>query len=112
MARRRNFLLLFAALCVLLGTESKALGQANAPEPPASAPAPTPTPGETPSSPGSQNPGSKPSPAEAPAAPVDPNAITPPKLMAFVDAGYPEEARAAKLEAQVLLLLTVGADGF
>jgi TonB family protein len=44
--------------------------------------------------------------------PVDPNALTPPVLKAFVDAGYPEAARALKLEAQVLLLLTIGEDGF
>jgi TonB family protein len=48
---------------------------------------------------------------EAPA-PVDPNALTPPVLKAFVDAGYPEQARELKLEAQVLLLLTIGEDGF
>src|SRR5690606_38187254 len=45
-------------------------------------------------------------------APADPNAVTEPKLLAFVDAGYPEEARAEQLEAQVLLVLTIGTDGF
>ncbi|HEX5656138.1 MAG TPA: TonB-dependent receptor, partial [Polyangiales bacterium] len=47
---------------------------------------------------------------EAPA--PDPNALTAPVLKAFVDAGYPEQARELKLEAQVLLLLTIGEDGF
>ncbi len=53
-------------------------------------------------------------PAQEPAsaAPVDPNALTPPVLKAFVDAGYPEAALALQLEAQVLLLLTIGEDGF
>ncbi len=44
--------------------------------------------------------------------PPDPNALVEPKLLAFVDAGYPEEAQAQKLEADVLLVLTVGSDGF
>jgi TonB family protein len=48
----------------------------------------------------------------ADAGPVDPNALTPPVLRAFVDAGYPETAKALRLEAQVLLLLTIGDDGF
>lgn len=43
---------------------------------------------------------------------ADPNALTPPVLKAFVDAGYPEAARALQLEADVLLLLTIGDDGF
>ncbi|HEY6878694.1 MAG TPA: TonB-dependent receptor [Polyangiales bacterium] len=50
--------------------------------------------------------------ANVDAAPVDPNALTPPVLRAFIDAGYPEAARALKLEAEVLLLLTIGEDGF
>jgi TonB family protein len=50
--------------------------------------------------------------APAPDVPVDPNAVTPPKLLAFVDAGYPDQARAQQLEAAVLLRLTVGEDGF
>jgi len=48
----------------------------------------------------------------ADAGPVDPNALTPPVLRAFVEAGYPEAAKALRLEAEVLLLLTIGDDGF
>lgn len=48
--------------------------------------------------------------AEPPA--VDPNAVTPPKLLAFVDAGFPDEATAAQIaEAAVMLLITIAADG-
>jgi TonB family protein len=54
-----------------------------------------------------------------PAAPPNPGAAvtasdapTPPRLLAFVDAGYPESARAEQLEASVLLQLTIGDDGF
>lgn len=43
---------------------------------------------------------------------VDPSAVTPPKLMAFVDAGYPDAARASQREAAVLLQITIGDDGF
>ncbi|MDB4986311.1 MAG: TonB family protein / TonB-dependent receptor [Myxococcaceae bacterium] len=50
------------------------------------------------------------SPVSAP--PFDPNAVTPPKLLAFVDAGYPEQARAMQRDAAVLLVITIGADGF
>jgi TonB family protein len=45
------------------------------------------------------------------AVPVDPNALSPPVLKTFVDAGYPEAARSLQLEAQVLLLLTIREDG-
>lgn len=58
---------------------------------------------------------SPPAPEPAPSQkepPRDPNAVIPPKLLAFVDAGYPEQAKAEKLEAEVLLLLTIGSDGF
>ena len=54
-------------------------------------------------------------PPQAPAAEQPPptdNGLTPPKLTAFVDAGFPEEARAAGVnEASVTLVLTIGADG-
>ncbi|MFT3925467.1 MAG: TonB-dependent receptor [Myxococcales bacterium] len=43
---------------------------------------------------------------------VDPNALVEPKLLAFVEAGYPEQARAQRLEAKVLLVITIGSDGF
>ncbi|HEX6242227.1 MAG TPA: TonB family protein, partial [Polyangiales bacterium] len=58
-----------------------------------------------------------PTPPTAPAppaaeAPVDPNAVTPPKLLAFVDAGFPDEAKAQQIsEASVTLLITIAADG-
>jgi TonB family protein len=43
---------------------------------------------------------------------VDPNALIPPKLKAFIDAGYPEDARAAGVsEASVTLVLTISAEG-
>jgi TonB family protein len=45
-------------------------------------------------------------------APVDPNAVTPPKLRGFVDAGYPEQARALALDATVLMVITIAEDGF
>jgi TonB family protein len=52
---------------------------------------------------------------KAPAAPPstsDENAITVPRLTAFVDAGYPEDARAAGVgEASVTLVLTISAEG-
>jgi TonB family protein len=44
--------------------------------------------------------------------PVDPDALTPPKLLAFVEAGYPEQAREQKRDAEVLLKITIGEDGF
>ena len=47
-----------------------------------------------------------------PAGASDPNQVVPPKLLAFVDAGYPEQARVMKLDAAVLLVLTIGEDGF
>ena len=43
---------------------------------------------------------------------TDPNQLTPPRLLAFVDAGYPEAARATQRGAAVLLALTIGDDGF
>jgi TonB family protein len=44
---------------------------------------------------------------------ADPSAITPPKLLAFVDAGYPDAAREAKVSAAaVMLVITIDADGF
>lgn len=42
----------------------------------------------------------------------EPNQLTPPKLLAFVDAGYPDAARAEQREGAVLLALTIGDDGF
>ncbi|MDB4973981.1 MAG: TonB family protein / TonB-dependent receptor [Myxococcaceae bacterium] len=51
-------------------------------------------------------------PANAADAPVDPNLVVPPKLLAFVDGGYPEQARALQRDATVLLSITIGADGF
>ncbi len=59
-----------------------------------------------------QDAGSEPVQAPQPAAPVDPNQITPPELQVFVDAGYPEEARAQQLEASVLMRIVVGTDGY
>jgi TonB family protein len=40
------------------------------------------------------------------------DAVSPPRLLAFVDAGYPEAARAAPRTASVLLALTIDTDGF
>jgi TonB family protein len=43
----------------------------------------------------------------------DPQAMTPPKLLAFVEAPYPDAARDAGVrEAVVLLIVTIDADGF
>lgn len=50
--------------------------------------------------------------AAAATEPVDPNAVVPPKLLAFVDAGYPDAARASQRDAAVLLQITIGDDGF
>lgn len=43
---------------------------------------------------------------------ADPNALTPPKLLRFVDAGFPDAARSLGIrEASVVLLVTIGTDG-
>lgn len=55
---------------------------------------------------------------EPPAATPEPSAAAaatetrPPKLLAFVDLGYPDAAREQRLEPSVLLKLTIGEDGF
>ena len=48
--------------------------------------------------------------AETPPA-ADAPAVTPPRLASFVEADYPAEALAERSEADVGLLLTIGADG-
>ena len=80
------------ALCALLLLSLSQLAQAQAPAPSAAPSAGSVRPAET--------------------APVDPNAVTPPKLRAFVDAGYPEQARALALDATVLMVITIAEDGF
>jgi len=50
--------------------------------------------------------------AASPVPSADPNAVVEPKLMAFVDAGYPDAARDLRLEAKILLVITIGSDGF
>src|SRR5690349_9097044 len=91
----RTWLLWCCAIAQLLAfapLAAEVSAQAAPPEPPAPAP-----------------------PAPAPPAtvePVDPNAVTPPKLLAFVDAGFPDEAKAQQInEASVTLLITIAADG-
>jgi TonB family protein len=43
----------------------------------------------------------------------DPNALVPPRLLAFVEAPYPEAARSAGVSSsEVLLIVTIDADGF
>jgi TonB family protein len=81
----RSWLVLVALVCALAPAQRGAAQAPATPAEPASVPAP---------------------------APEDPSAVTQPKLLAFVDAGYPDEARAQKLEAEVLLVLTIGEDGF
>jgi TonB family protein len=55
--------------------------------------------------------GAAPAPAPPSAEPAE-SGPTPPKLTAFVDAGFPDEARAAGVsEAQVTLVLTISAEG-
>jgi len=55
-------------------------------------------------------------PATTPAAAeaIDPNLVVPPHLQAFVDAGYPDQAMVdgALAGAAVMLLITIGEDGF
>ena len=48
-------------------------------------------------------------PKERPAAP--PPKVVPPKLVTFVDPAYPEQARQAGIEGEVILVITVGVDG-
>lgn len=44
---------------------------------------------------------------------VDPGAVVPPKLLAFVEAPFPDAAREAGVNAaEVLLIVTIGSDGF
>src|SRR5690242_277877 len=82
------FLCLLASILVV-GAGREALAQA--PSEPAAAP----------------DADSGPAPAQA-----DANGVTPPQLKAFVDAGYPDDARAAGVtEASVTLVLTISADG-
>lgn len=59
-----------------------------------------------------QTPPDAPAPADAPAdTPAPAPVLTPPRLAQFVEAEYPEAARAAGLEARVLVELVVGTDG-
>ncbi|HEY8923114.1 MAG TPA: TonB family protein, partial [Polyangia bacterium] len=49
--------------------------------------------------------------AAPPAAPAASNALTPPKLVTFIDADYPAAARAARLQGEVELEMTIDAAG-
>ncbi len=55
--------------------------------------------------------GSVPSDAGVPDAAVDPNVVTPPKLLEFVEAPYPEALKAEGKSAEVVLGLTIQSDG-
>jgi TonB family protein len=94
----RTLLLWCCAIALLLASApvvTRVAAQAPSPAPPAG-PAP-----ETPA----------PAPAPSEATP-DPNAVTAPKLLAFVEAGFPEEAKVQQIrEASVTLLITIAADG-
>jgi len=49
--------------------------------------------------------------SEQPASNPDPNAVTPPKLIRFIEAVYPEEEKAKGITAQVDMLLTISTEG-
>jgi TonB family protein len=105
-----RWLPLVALLCTL-ATAANAQDGAP-PSPPAEAPAtpaPPAAPAAAPEPTSPAPPGAEPAPPAAPA-PAAPSLVEP-KLVTLVDAGYPPEALATRIEAAVEMVLVIGADG-